>query len=291
MTPVHLRDDVQHHSQRRQHVRAFILQHWAALLGGAIFLLVCIAALFAPVISPYDPALQNIPSRLQGPSLVHLLGTDDFGRDTFSRIVWGAQPILIAGVTSVLLSMVLGAMLGLVAGYVGGWVDNLTMRVIDVILSFPIMLLAILIVATLGPGLTNAIIAIAFAQIPMFARLVRALVLSISENDYIEAARALGIRQIRIMWRHIVPNLLGPVIVQATAALALAIGYSTALSFLGLGVQPPAADWGVMINDGRRLIFSNPLVPFIPGAAITFTVLGLNFLGDGLRDWLDPAAR
>lgn len=266
-------------------------RHWVALLGGVLFLAVLLAALLAPVLSPYDPAAQNIPARLQGPSLAHPLGTDDFGRDTLSRILWGARPILLVGLLSVALSMLLGGLLGLLAGYYGGWLDGVITALIDVVLSFPIMLLAILIVTTLGPGLNTAIIAIAFAQIPLFARLVRSLVLAIARHEYIQAARALGIRQHRIMWRHIVPNLLGPTVVQASAALALAIGYSAALSFLGLGVQPPTADWGVMVSDGRRLIFSDPLVPFIPGAAITLTVLGLNFLGDGLRDWLDPASR
>lgn len=266
----------------------FARLHWVALLGGAVFALAIMAALGAPLLSPYDPVAQNIPLRLQLPSLAHPLGTDDFGRDTLSRIIWGARPILLVGIVSVLLSVLAGALLGLLAGFFGGAADTAIMSVIDVMLSFPVMLLAILIVTTLGPGLGTAIIAIAFAQIPMFARLVRSLVLAIVRYEYIEAARALGITRTRIMWRHILPNLLGPTIVQATAGVALAIGYSAAFSFLGLGVQPPTADWGVMISDGRRLIFSNPLVPFLPGAAITLTVLGLNFLGDGLRDWLDP---
>lgn len=290
LSQVRIYDEVKKRSQRFDRVREFARHHWAALLGGAIFLIVVFAAVAAPVLSPYDPALQNIPARLQGPSIMHLLGTDDLGRDTFSRIVWGARPILVAGIVSVVLSTVIGSALGLVAGYLGGWIDDVIMRVIDVVLSFPIMLLAILIVATLGPGLNNALIAIAFAQVPGFARLVRSLVLSVAHNDFVEAARVLGARQTRIMLRHILPNLIGSIVVQATATLALAISLSAALSFLGLGVQPPEADWGVMVSDGRRLIFSNPLVPFIPGAAITLTVIALNFLGDGLRDWLDPTA-
>ena len=291
LSPVRTHRDVQQQSQRATRLRAFATRHWAALLGGGVFAFVLLIAVLAPVLSPYDPALQNVPIRLNGPSMAHPFGTDDFGRDTLSRIIWGARPIVLVGLSSVVISLLVGALLGMLAGFFGGWIDNAIMRVIDVMLSFPIMLLAILIVATLGPGLTNTIIAIAFAQIPLFARLVRALVLSIAKNDYIDAARVLGVGQSRIMWRHILPNLIGSTIVQATAALALAIGYSAALSFLGLGVQPPTADWGVMISDGRRLIFSNPLVPFIPGAAITATVVGLNFLGDGLRDWFDPAGR
>lgn len=203
---------------------------------------------------------------------------------------YGARPILVAGIVSVLLSTLVGSALGLVAGYFGGWVDDVIMRAVDVVLSFPIILVAILIVATLGPGLNNALLAIAFAQVPGFARLVRSLVLTVAQNDYVDAARVLGASQVRIMLRHVLPNLLGSIVVQATATLALAISLSAALSFLGLGVQPPAADWGVMVSDGRRLIFSNPLVPFIPGAAITLTVVALNFLGDGLRDWLDPTS-
>lgn len=277
--------------QRLQRAGQFVRHHWVALLGGAIFLAALLGGLFAPVISPYDPALQDVPARLQGPSAAHLLGTDDLGRDTLSRVLWGARPIMLVGIVSVALSVLAGGLVGLLAGYFGGWVDTVISAFVDVVLSFPIMLLAILIVTTLGPSLGTTIVAVAFAQVPIFARLVRSLVLSIRGYEYVQAARALGLPQLRIMLRHIVPNLIGPTVVQATAALALAIGYSSALSFLGLGVQPPTADWGLMVSDGRRLIFSDPQVPFIPGVAITLTVLGLNFLGDGIRDWLDPTTK
>jgi len=272
-------------------IAGLISRHRAAVLGGAIFLAAVLLGLLAPAISPYDPLEQNVPARLQGPSLNHLMGTDDFGRDVFSRIIWGARPLLFASTVSILLALVIGGTVGLVAGYWGGRLDNILMRLMDVILSYPLMLLAILVVATLGPGLINAIYAIAFSQIPIFARLVRSIVFSIAKQEYILAAKAIGAGDIRITIRHVLPNLLGPTIVQATATLAIAIGYLSALSFLGLGVQPPTADWGAMVSDGRRLIYSHPLVPFFPGAAITLTVVGLNFMGDGLRDFLDPTMR
>lgn len=262
-----------------------------AVLGGVVFISAVFLGLLAPYISPYDPFEQNVPERLQGPSLTHLMGTDDFGRDVFSRITWGARPLLLASSSAVLLALLVGGALGLVAGYWGGRLDDIVMRLMDVILSYPLMLLAILVVATLGPGLLNSIYAIAFSQIPVFARLVRSIVLSIVKREYILAAKAVGSSDMRITVRHVLPNLLGPTIVHATATLAIAIGYMSALSFLGLGVQPPTADWGVMVSDGRRLIYSHPLMPFFPGAAITITVVGLNFMGDGLRDFLDPTMR
>ncbi len=260
-------------------------------MGGVVFISAVFLGLLAPYISPYDPFEQNVPERLQGPSLTHLMGTDDFGRDVFSRITWGARPLLLASSSAVLLALLVGGALGLVAGYWGGRLDDIVMRLMDVILSYPLMLLAILVVATLGPGLLNSIYAIAFSQIPVFARLVRSIVLSIVKREYILAAKAVGSSDMRITVRHVLPNLLGPTIVHATATLAIAIGYMSALSFLGLGVQPPTADWGVMVSDGRRLIYSHPLMPFFPGAAITITVVGLNFMGDGLRDFLDPTMR
>lgn len=268
-----------------------IFRYRVAVLGGVIFISAVFLGLLAPYISPYDPFEQNVPERLQGPSLTHLMGTDDFGRDVFSRIIWGARPLLLASSSAVLLALLVGGTLGLVAGYWGGRLDDIVMRLMDVILSYPLMLLAILVVATLGPGLLNSIYAIAFSQIPVFARLVRSIVLSIVKREYILAAKAVGSGDMRITVRHVLPNLLGPTIVHATATLAIAIGYMSALSFLGLGVQPPTADWGVMVSDGRRLIYSHPLMPFFPGAAITITVVGLNFMGDGLRDFLDPTMR
>jgi peptide/nickel transport system permease protein len=277
--------------ERIRGVSKILKRYRAAAVGGVLFCVAVLLAILAPLISPYDPAEQNVPERLQGPSARHLLGTDDFGRDSFSRIAWGARPVLAAALASVILSLFVGGVIGLIAGYWGGLFDGLLMRIMDVILSFPLMLLALLIVATLGPGLVNSIFAIAFSQIPTFARLVRSSVMSISRQQYIEAARSTGGSNSRIIVRHVLPNLVGPIIVQATATLALIIGYLSGLSFLGLGVQPPTADWGLMVADGRRLIYSYPLIPFLPGIAITLTVVGLNFLGDGLRDYLDPTMR
>jgi len=253
--------NVQNSSIGWRKIVGLMSRHRAAVLGGTIFLAAVLLGILAPVISPYDPFEQNVPERLQSPSLEHLMGTDDFGRDVFSRIIWGARPLLFASTLSILLALVIGGTLGLVAGYWGGQIDNILMRLMDVILSYPLMLLAILVVATLGPGLINSIYAIAFSQTPIFARLVRSIVLSIAKQEYILAAKAIGAGDARITVRHVLPNLLGPTIVQATATLAIAIGYLSALSFLGLGVQPPTADWGVMVSDGRRFISSRSYHP------------------------------
>jgi peptide/nickel transport system permease protein len=209
----------------------------------------------------------------------------------FTRVLYGGRPILFTGFVSVFAALALGLVIGMVAAYWGGVLDNSLMRLMDVMLSFPSVLLAILIVAALGVGLSNAIVAITFAMVPVFARLVRSLVVTLVKEEYVTAARALGAGDLRILSQHILPNMIPPIIVQASAMLAIAIATATALNFLGLGVEPPTPDWGLMVSDGQKLIFDAPYVPLFPGIAITLTVLSINYVGDGLRDHLDPKLR
>lgn len=277
--------------QRQRPRRRWWRNNELTLVGGLFFALVLFAALAAPWLSSYDPIKQDIPARLLRPSLEHLFGTDEFGRDLFTRVLYGGRPVLLTGVTSVLAALLVGIVIGTLSAYRGGWVDNLLMRLMDIMLSFPAILLAILIVAALGTGLVNTIIAVAFSMIPTFARLVRSIVLTLMHEGYVTAAHAIGATEWRLVIRHIFPNMISPIIVQATAMLAIAISYAAALSFLGLGVEPPTPDWGQMVSDGQRLIFDAIYIPFFPGLAITLTVLSVNFLGDGLRDHLDPTMR
>ncbi|MCB0158202.1 MAG: ABC transporter permease, partial [Caldilineaceae bacterium] len=242
-------------------------------------------------LTSHDPTAIDIPARLQPPSFAFPFGTDEFGRDILTRVLYGGRPVLVVSGLSVLAATFIGTILGMIAGYFGGRIDNLLMRLIDVMLSFPAILLAILIVAVLGTGVANAVIAITFSLIPTFGRLARAVAMSLAQDQYVLAARAIGAHDTRILVRHVVPNLLPVIIVQATAMLAIAIAYASALSFLGLGVEPPTPDWGLMVSEGQRLIFDAIWVPLFPGLAITLTVLSVNFLGDGMRDQLDPALR
>jgi len=260
-------------------------------VAGFFFALIVLASIFAPWIAPYDPVKIDIPSRLIPPSSAHWFGTDEFGRDIYSRIIYGGRPVMLTGLLSVLSAMLAGTAIGAMAGYRGGWFDELIMRGMDIMLSFPAILLAILIVAALGVGLTNTVIAVSFSMIPTFARLSRSVVLSLVQEQYVLAARSVGSSHQSIMFRHILPNLSPPLIVQSTAMLAIAISYASALGFLGLGVEPPTPDWGLMVSEGQRLIFDAIWIPFFPGLAITITVLCVNYLGDGLRDNLDPRLR
>lgn len=262
------------------------------VVAGGIFLLLVIAlSVAAPILTPHDPVKVNIPQRLLPPSLEHPFGTDEFGRDLLTRVLYGGRPVLFVSLLSVASAMLIGTALGVLAGYLSGTVDNLLMRLIDVMLSFPAVLLAILIVAALGTGLGNVVIAVSFSLIPIFGRVARSLTLSLAMDQFVLASRAVGASHVRVLWRHILPNMLPPIIVQATALMAIAIAFASALSFLGLGVAPPTADWGLMVSEGQRLIYDAVWVPFFPGLAITLTVLAINFLGDGLRDRLDPTLR
>ena len=259
-----------------------------AMNGGGILFPLLFVALCAPVLAPHDPMEQNLYARLEPPSLDHPLGTDDFGRDILSRMIYGSRISLRIGGASITAALLVGTLLGLWAGYWGGWADTLIMRCMDLLLAFPSILLAIAIVAVAGPGIDNAIMAVSVVLIPQFARLVRSSVLTVRETAYVEAARALGAGQMRILFVGILPNCMAPIIVQTTLGLGTAILDAAGLSFLGLGAQPPMPEWGAMLAGGRELLFEAPWVMTFPGLAIFIVVLAINLFGDGLRDALDP---
>jgi peptide/nickel transport system permease protein len=265
-----------------------LIKNRVAMAGLVVLVLVSLTALFAPQLSPYDPYEVDILNQLRAPSREHLLGTDLYGRDVLSRIFWGGRATLLVGLIAVGIGASFGVVLGLVSGYYGRFTDALIMRFVDVLLSFPRILLALTIVGMLGPGLFHVMLAVGIASISGYARLVRGTVLSAKEHAYVEAARVVGCRDGRILSRHLLPNLGGPVIVLATLDIAAAILAASALSFLGLGVQPPTAEWGYMLNEGRNYFRAAPWTTFFPGIAIMISVLAINMLGDGLRDALDP---
>ena len=261
-----------------------------AVLGLIILIILVLLAVFADVIANYDNVVikQNLAHRLQGPSAAHWLGTDEFGRDIFARLVHGTRVSLQVGIVAVGISIVIGGILGAVAGYYGGKLDNTIMRIMDIFLAVPSILLAIAIVSALGPSIINLMLAISISSVPSYARIVRASVLSIRDQEFIEAAKAIGASNTRIIFRHIIPNSLAPVIVQATLGVASAILSTAGLSFIGLGIQPPAPEWGSMLSGGRQYLRYVWWVTTFPGVAIMITILSLNLLGDGLRDALDP---
>ncbi|MGL5049296.1 MAG: nickel transporter permease [Fusobacteriaceae bacterium] len=261
-----------------------------AVLGLIIIVTMIIIAVFANVIADYDTVVikQNLSERLQSPSMKHILGTDEFGRDIFARLIHGARVSLKVGVVAVSFSIAIGGTLGALAGFYGGKLDNVIMRIMDIFLAIPSILLAIAIVSALGPNLFNLMIAISISSVPGYARIVRASVLSIRDQEYIEAAKAIGASDMRIIFRHIIPNSLAPVIVQGTLGVAGAILSTAGLSFIGLGIQPPAPEWGSMLSGGRQYLRYAWWVTTFPGVAIMMTILSLNLLGDGLRDALDP---
>ena len=259
-----------------------------AMFGLAIILLLVFCAIFAEMISPYDPTAQDLAHMFETPSSAHWLGTDEFGRDILSRLIYGARVSLQVGFVAVGIALVLGGFLGAVSGYYGGRLDNAIMRVMDVLLSIPQTLLAIAIVAALGANLMNLMIAVGISAVPTYARIVRGSVLSIRNMEFIEAARAVGSPDLRIILKHIIPNSMAPIIVQSTLGVASAILNAAGLSFIGLGIQPPNPEWGAMLSGGRQYIRDFPHMTLYPGLAIMFTILALNFLGDGLRDALDP---
>jgi len=261
-----------------------------APFGAAVLLAAVIVALGAPLVSPYDPLKQNLGNALSRPTRAHWLGTDNVGRDVLSRVVWGTRVSLLAGFVSVALALLTGGVIGLAAGYAGGQLDGLLMRLMDAVLSFPALVLALALGAVLGAGLTGVLIALAVVYTPTFARLMRGQVLSITAREYVDAARALGASGWRVAWHHVLPNATAPMVVQASLSVAFAILAEASLSFLGLGIQPPAASWGSMINAGRGYLQQAPWIVFGPGAALFVTVIGLNFVGDAIRDALDPRA-
>lgn len=260
----------------------------AALVGLVLIGFFVVVALLAPIIAPHSPTAFSLGEQLGPPSFAHPLGTDELGRDMLSRLIWGARITLLMTLGAVLLALVTGAFLGILAGFEGGWVDTLIMRCMDVLLAMPTFLLAVAIIAALGTGTTNVILAVGISSMPMFARIARGSTIAVKQEDYVTAVRAVGASANRIMWRHILPNVASALLVQTTLRLATAILTASGLSFLGLGPQPPIAEWGAMLSAGRNYITSSPQLAMIPGVAILLATIGFNLLGDGLRDALDP---
>ncbi|HYB10534.1 MAG TPA: ABC transporter permease [Alphaproteobacteria bacterium] len=265
-----------------------LLRHPSAVFGGAVVVFFVAIAIAAPWVSPYDPLKTSFSAVRKAATLAHIFGTDEIGRDVLSRVIFGARASLLAGVVSVAIAVGLGVPIGLVSGYAGRWVDGILMRITDAMLACPFLILAIAFAAFLGPSLTNAMIAIGVSVMPIFMRLTRAQTLSVKVEDYVEAAKALGNPHWRILLRHILPNVLPPLMVQATLAIAQAIIAEASLSFLGLGQQPPAPSWGSMLNTAKNFLDNAPWMALWPGVAIFLVVLAFNLLGDGLRDALDP---
>ena len=265
-----------------------LLRRRAAVVGLAVVVFFIALAVLAPLLAPYDPIATDWRAVRNPPSALHLFGTDELGRDVLARVIWGARASLTAGLVSVSIALAVAVPLGLLSGYLGGVVDGLLMRIIDAMLAIPFLVLAIALAAFLGPSLTNAMIAIGVVQTPIFTRLTRGQALAVKHEDYIEAARAVGNPHRRILLRHILPNILAPILVQATLAIAAAIIAEASLSFLGLGQQPPAPSWGSMLNTASHFLSQAPWMAVWPGLAIFSLVLSFNLLGDGLRDALDP---
>lgn len=261
------------------------------IFGAVVLFLFILVAIFAPLISPYDPYDMDLGNTLSQPTREHLLGTDNLGRDSLSRIIYGTRTSLLIGLIVVGSASIIGMLLGLIAGYFGRWTHTIIMRLVDALMSFPMILLALVIAALLGGGIKNVIIALGTALIPTYARLMCAQVLSVKENDYVMAERTLGATHDRIMLRHIVPNCIPAIIVQITMMLGAVILAEAGLSFLGIGINQPTPAWGSMVNDGRDYLLSHPILSFAPGVAIMLLVFAFNMVGDGLRDALDPKLR
>lgn len=259
-----------------------------AMFGLTVVLLLLFCAVFADVIAPYPYAKQNLMNAYESPTAEHIFGTDEFGRDIFSRVIYGARISLFVGFIAVGIALFFGGSLGAIAGYYGGKLDNVIMRAMDVLLSIPSTVLAISIAAALGPGLFNLMVAVGISATPQYARVMRGSVLSVRNQEYVEAARSVGSSDARIIIGHIIPNCMAPVIVQSTLGVASAILSAAALSFIGLGIQPPTPEWGAMLSGARGYIRDYSYMTLFPGLAIMVTIMGLNFLGDGLRDALDP---
>jgi peptide/nickel transport system permease protein len=272
----------------RQRVLRRFFRNPLSVIGLLVVLVLLFIAIFAPLVAPHDPAKQHLIEKRAKPFGKYLLGADQFGRDILSRLIFGARVSLTVSIFSVIIGLAGGVVVGTLSGYIGGVVDTVLMRLMDLLLSFPYLLLAIVLVAALGAGTFNTTLAIGIWALPTFARMVRASVLSIISREYITAAHAIGVSHVRIMLTHVIPNFISPIIVYATLFMANAIMLEAALSFLGLGVQPPTPSWGEMISSGRNFLMVAPHVATIPGLAIMLAVLGFNLMGDGLRDALDP---
>jgi peptide/nickel transport system permease protein len=274
-----------------QRLRRVFFGRKVVLFGMVVICILLLTAIFAPLLARYDPYEQHLDQVLLKPGPQHWLGTDTIGRDILSRIIYGSRTSLAVGIVALGIAATIGITIGLTAAYFGGWVYNILMRIVDSLMCFPMILLALVIAALLGGGLTNVMIALGIALLPGYARVMSAQVLSVKENDYILAEHATGTGHIPIMFRHIFPNCLPPLIVMITMQLGAAILAEAGLSFLGVGIQPPAAAWGSMVNDGRQYLISNPILSFAPGVAIMLVVFSFNMVGDGLRDALDPKLR
>lgn len=281
--------NAQKNSQFKDMVRR-LFKNKAAVAGLVFLIFLILMAIFADALFDYNTQCinQNIPERLQWPSAQHLFGTDEYGRDLLIRIVFGSRISLSIGFIAVLFGLIVGGVLGAVAGFFGGKIDNIIMRLCDVFLAVPMMLMAIVIVAALGASIVNLVIALSISSVPTFARIVRSAVLTVRDMDYVEAARAIGVKTPRILARYILPNCMGPIIVQTTLRVAATISNTAALSFLGLGVKAPQPEWGALLSSGREFIRDSGYLACIPGICIMLTILALNLLGDGLRDALDP---
>lgn len=260
-----------------------------AVIGLIVFLIILLTAIFAGLFVPYEAALeQNIPIRNQTPSAEHWFGTDNYGRDIFYRIIHGAKYSLLTGIGAVAVGIVIGGVLGALAGYKGGWFDTIIMRTTDTLLCIPFMLLVMALVAALGTSLTNVLVALMLAMLPTYARVIRSAVLTVVGADYIEAAKSCGAKSWRIIFKHVIPNAIGPIIVQATMTVGTMIIWAASISFLGMGIQPPTPEWGAMLSEGKNFITTTPHLVLFPGLAIAITAFSLNLMGDGLRDALDP---
>jgi peptide/nickel transport system permease protein len=277
-------------SETRRFLRVFF-SRGLVTFGLVVIFLFIITAIFGPLFAPYDPNKQNLSQALTQPSAEHLLGTDYIGRDTLSRLIYGARQSIMVGVVALGIAAVVGIISGLLAGYYGSWINAIIMRIVDALMSFPMILLALLLAGLLGGGLKNVMIALGVALIPGYARLMCGQVLSIKESDYILAGESMGSNNLWLMFRHIVPNAMPPLIVLVTMQIGAAILAEAGLSYLGIGIQPPTASWGSMVNDGFKYLISNPLLSFVPGLAIMLVVFAFNMVGDGLRDALDPRLR
>jgi len=263
----------------------------AAMIGGIVVLLFVAIAILAPLVAPFHPNEGDLTQRLKSPGHEHLLGTDALGRDLLSRVIYGARISLQIQIVSVSIALVIGTFLGMVGGYYGGKFDHLIMRLMDILLAFPGIFLAISIIAVLGPGLLNLMLAAGIYSIPQFARIIRGSVLTLKEKEFVEAARAVGESDLNILFRYLLPNSMAPIIIQTTLRMATVLLTASGLSFLGLGVQPPTAEWGAMLSNARAYIVTAPHVAMVPGLAIMLVVMGFNLFGDGLRDSLDPRLR
>jgi peptide/nickel transport system permease protein len=274
-----------------QHVVRVLFSRWVVVGGMVVILALVIMAIFAPFIAPYSPNEQNMQAVYELPSNRHLLGTDEIGRDVLSRLIYGSRISLLVGVVTIAIGCTIGAALGLAAGYFGGWTNIIIMRFIDALLALPPLVLILAITAVLGGGLTNVLIGVGIGMMPTYCRLMCGQVLSIKESDYILAERSIGSRAMRLMFRHLLPNSISPVLVLITMNLGTAIMMEASLSFLGIGIIPPTATWGSMVAGGYKVLLSNPVISFAPGICILLVVLAFNMVGDGLRDALDPRLR